>query len=92
MTTYPEWIYYPSHARPPEWVAPFLAVVTAAQPSIDSHAVSSLTSDSVLAYLRPGLHDLGFEVESGKHRDEKIRRPVLFGGSAESVSLTRWTR
>jgi hypothetical protein len=29
--------------------------------------------------LRPHLLPLGFEVEAGKKKDEKIRRPVLFG-------------
>ena len=38
-----------------------------------------LPSDGVLAEVRPGLLNLGFEVESGKHRAEKIVRPVLFG-------------
>jgi hypothetical protein len=79
MTVYPEWIYYPSHIRPPDWVPPFLAAVAAAQASIDSHSVDRLTSDLVLAQLRPGLQALGFEVEAGKQRDQKIRRPVLFG-------------
>jgi len=41
--------------------------------------VDGLTSDKVLAHLRPGLLKLGYEVEGGKHRTEKIRRPVLFG-------------
>jgi hypothetical protein len=79
MSPYPEWIYYPPRARPPEWVTQFLSVVAVAQPTIDSRSVDSLTSDRVLAFLRPGLEGLGYEVESGKHRIEKIRRPVLFG-------------
>lgn len=41
--------------------------------------VDGLTSDKVLAHLRPGLLKLGYEVEGGKHRADKIRRPVLFG-------------
>ena len=62
MTTCPEWIYYPPHVRPPEWVPPFLAAVAAAQSSIDSHSVDSLTSDLVLAQLRPGLKSLGLDL------------------------------
>jgi hypothetical protein len=38
-----------------------------------------LTSDAVLAVLRPGLVALGFEIEAGKKKADKIRRPVLFG-------------
>jgi len=46
---------------------------------IDSSKVDGLTSDSVLAVLRPGLEAIGYEVEAGKRADQKIRRPVLFG-------------
>lgn len=33
----------------------------------------------MLAHLRPGLENLGYQVESGKARANKITRPVLFG-------------
>lgn len=36
-------------------------------------------SNDVLALLRPHLEQLGFRVEQGKGRDEKIDVPVLFG-------------
>jgi hypothetical protein len=78
-TNYPEWFYYPSRTRPPDWVHELLDVVSAARPLIDSATVDGLTSDKVLAHLRPGLLKLGYEVEGGKHRADKIRRPVLFG-------------
>jgi hypothetical protein len=79
MNDYPEWFWYPSRDRPPEWVNPLVAVVAGAREAIDSQTVDGLTSDKVLAALCPGLEALGFEVETGKHRVEKIRRPVLFG-------------
>ena len=37
----------------------------------------------MLAFLRPGLVELGYEVEAGKRKAEKIRRPVLFGERGE---------
>lgn len=37
------------------------------------------TSDTVLARIRPGLESIGFRVEAGKRRNEKISVPVLFG-------------
>ena len=37
------------------------------------------SSDSVLAKLRPHLEVLGFQVESGKTSNSKIRVPVLYG-------------
>jgi hypothetical protein len=75
-TNYPEWFYYPSRTRPPDWVHELLEVAAAARPLIDSATVDGLTSDNVLAHLRP---ELGYEVKGGKHRAERIRRPVLFG-------------
>jgi hypothetical protein len=79
MEAYPEWFYFPSSERPPEWVAAFLGVVTDARTSIDSMTVEHLTSDVVLSFLRPGLEGFGYEVETGKAAAQKIRRPVLFG-------------
>jgi hypothetical protein len=39
----------------------------------------NLSSNGVLEHLRPHLEILGFEVEKGKTRQEKIHVPVLFG-------------
>lgn len=38
-----------------------------------------LASNDMLAMVRPGLESLGFKVETGKGKDEKIPVPVLFG-------------
>ena|SRR5436190_16472519 len=78
-TSYPEWFYHPSRTRPPDWARGLLEVAEATRPLIDSATVDELTSDRVLAHRRPGLLKLGYEVEGGKHRAEKVRRPVLFG-------------
>ena len=40
---------------------------------------NTLSSDGVLTHLRPELEKLGFKVESGKSKGEKIPVPVLFG-------------
>lgn len=46
-----------------------------------------LTSDAVLAALSPGLHELGYTVETGKTAASKVRRPVLFGeGGSPTVT------
>jgi len=42
----------------------------------------SLNSDEALSALRSDLVELGFEVESGKQDDQKIKRPVFFGENA----------
>lgn len=75
---YPSWKYYPPRTRPPDWVAGVVGAFAAAEQRLDSRSVSS-TSDVALAELRPSLVALGFEVEAGKKKAEKIRRPVLFG-------------
>lgn len=42
-----------------------------------------LTSDKVLAILRPDLVELGFRVEASKRAEDKIRRPVFFGENGQ---------
>ena len=38
-----------------------------------------LVSNDMLALLRPLLENIGFHVEQGKKKEEKIDVPVLFG-------------
>ena len=80
--SYPDWFFYPDRSRPPAWAHQLTTVVSAVRSEIDSMKVDGLTSDRVLAHLRPGLEDMGFVVERGKRADEKVRRPVLFGQRA----------
>ena len=46
---------------------------------VSTEAGARLSSDQVLAALKPGLQGIGYAVETGKRRDQKISRPVLFG-------------
>lgn len=78
--TYPNWKYYPLNSEPPEWVLDVVDVVNQQElyiSTVDAH--TGLGSDEVLAFLRPGLERLGFEVEKGKAAKDKVRRTVLFG-------------
>jgi hypothetical protein len=75
---YPLWKFYPPRARPPEWVTKVVQAFEEVADQIDTRQIAS-TSDTALAALRPGLLALGFEVEAGKRKAEKLRRPVLFG-------------
>lgn len=79
MADYPEWFYFPDRERPPSWVPPFIAAIDSARESITSSSVTGLTSDKVLGHLRPGLEALGFRVEAGKAKAQKVTLPVLFG-------------
>ena len=76
---YPNWIYYPTQATPPPWVAEFIAVVQTCRISIESSDVSGLNSNGTLAQLRPGLEELGYKVEKGGKQADRVERPVLFG-------------
>lgn len=54
-----------------------------------------MVSDAVLSVVRPGLEAAGFEVETGKRTDQKIRVPVLFGrnGTVEKAfEADAWNR
>ncbi len=64
----------------------FALVVAAAKEAIRTvGGQPGLSSDDVLKALSRGLTDIGYAVESGKTKDAKITRPVLFGenGSQE---------
>lgn len=76
---FPLWKYYPERDQPPSWVERFVSSVATSKPEIDSLQVDGLTSDRVLGVLRPGLESLGYKVESGKKKSDRIRLPVLFG-------------
>lgn len=79
--TYPSWMYYPSNSSHPEWVRDLTSAVEELAKILDteSEAPTPMRSDAVLAELRPTLEALGYTVETGKNRLEKIRKPVLFG-------------
>lgn len=76
---YPMWKFYPSAIEPPPWVGPVVAAFAAIRPQIDSRLNVGVSSDAALAALRPQLVHQGFEIEVGKKKAGRIRRPVLFG-------------
>src|SRR5205807_226500 len=78
-SNYPVWRYYPLRDRPPEWARVFVGIVAVAETELSSRKNQGLTSDSVLARLRPGLEAAGYRVEGGKTREQRIHLPVLFG-------------
>lgn len=80
---YPSWSYFPRHQRPPEWAYEVVHVTASVEETIHTRVPGKqpdeTSSDAVLRALTPGLVRLGYEVETGKKRGEKVRRPVLFG-------------
>lgn len=85
--SYPSWSYYPRNVRPPQWVNELVAAANSIQDSInstrDSDPEHDRKSDAILLRLRPGMELLGYQVETGKSRAQKISRPVLFGNDGK---------
>jgi hypothetical protein len=79
MPIYPRWTYYPTRDAPPEWVSRVVGAFASVEDLIRSVDVSGLTSDKVLAELRPYLERIGFRIEAGKRTADRITLPVLFG-------------
>lgn len=71
---------FPRTIAPPAFTAELISAFTAVEQTISTTRLEKgLTSDGVLAELRPQLEDLGFEVERSKLTEGKVRRPVFFG-------------
>jgi len=76
---YPSWKFYPSRDPAPAWVAGVVEAFAGAASQIDSRTKTGVSSDAALAAIRPALVDLGFVIEAGKKKADKITRPVLYG-------------
>ena len=72
------WIFFPKSEEPPQLAREVVAVFERAAAEIERR-FDETVSDVVLEIARPGLEKIGFEVESGKTTEQKIRVPVLFG-------------
>ncbi len=80
------YICYPRTEPPPHFVSPVASVFATHECEIGTATLSKgLTSNEVLNVIRSGLVELGFQVEIGKHREEKIHRPVFFGENGAPV-------
>jgi len=71
---------YPRTEPPPAFVDKVVGVFQEHRTDISTEPLAKgLTSDQVLNLLRQDLVQLGFEVEEGKRRAQKIQRPVFYG-------------
>ena len=73
------WFYYPLSDEPTQTVRNIVGVFAAVASDIDSTTHSEQVSNEVLVRVANQLQQLGFQVETGKRREQKIRVPVLFG-------------
>lgn len=77
---------FPRTVAPPTFVEEIVNVFRNHESDISTNALrKGLTSDKVLGHIRSDLKGLGFMVEEGKSRSEKIHRPVLFGENGSPV-------
>ena len=75
---------FPRTQTPPTFIERVIAVFERNSGEISTaRPEKGLTSDEALAVLRSDLVALGFEVEAGKRKTDKIRRPVFFGENAQ---------
>lgn len=73
-------VSFPRTEPPPHFAAAIVDAFTQHHETISTRRLDKgLTSDGVMAVVRPALEALGFDVEKGKRADEKIKRPVFFG-------------
>ncbi len=73
------WYYYPLSDKPPQTVLNIVQIFEGVVSEIDSTSHSQQISDQVLYKIIKPLQQLGFIVETGKLKSQKIRVPVLFG-------------
>jgi hypothetical protein len=77
-----QFISYPRTEPPPEFVYEVVEAFRKREPLISTLDLpKGLTSDQVLAVLRDDLTAVGFEVEAGKEKAQKIGRPVFYGSN-----------
>lgn len=72
------WLYYPRSRKAPPLALQVVEAFRVVSPEIDS-SLHNLPSNGVLALLVSRLEALGFHVEAGKKRGQKVQVPVLFG-------------
>jgi hypothetical protein len=78
------WFFFHQSIEPPALVKPVVSVFESVETQIASPQ-NKLDSNAILSHLRVGLEDLGFQVESGKKKGQKITVPVLFGKNGKPV-------
>ena len=73
------WAYFPQSEATPAIGVTLIELFQSRADDIDSATHDGQHSNEVLAKLSADLANLGFKVERGKRKSEKINVPVLFG-------------
>lgn len=71
---------FPRTEPPPFFILKIIDAFRVCETAISTLTLTKgLTSDEVLTQLRPQLKSLEFEIEAGKHKEDRIERPVFYG-------------
>ncbi len=73
------WAHFPQSDKPPLILNEVVSVFQKHAKDIDSAIHEVQVSDEVLAKVADSLEEIGFEVERGKKKEQKIHIPVLYG-------------
>ena len=76
--------FFPVNKKTPEHLVSVIKVFNEYEDKINSHE-QKLDSNAVLEILRKNLEDVGFRIETGKKKNEKIKIPVLFGENGRII-------
>jgi hypothetical protein len=77
------WQYFPKHSASPEFLRRVVDCFVKSENQILSVKNVGQTSNEVLAKISKDLQAIGFQVETGKTADAKIKIPVLFGANGK---------
>lgn len=84
MQTSIRYISFPRTEPPPSFAASIAHVFKKYELRVGTRNLSKgLTSNEVLGVIRKDLVKIGFEVEAGKQKEDKIERPVFFGENGQ---------
>jgi hypothetical protein len=77
------WQYFPKHSASPDFLWRVVECFIKSENQIHSPDNVGQTSNEVLAKVSKDLQAIGFQVETGKTADAKIKIPVLFGANGK---------
>lgn len=77
------WQHFPKHSPCPEGLQRVTKCFEFVAADISSHKNVGQNSNAVLGKVRDGLINVGFDVESSKTAEGKIKVPVLYGANGK---------
>jgi hypothetical protein len=90
MKTY--WQYFPKYSTAPDFLLDVVMAFKEKADAIETPA-NQFSSDEVLESMADALESIGFQVERGKKKVQKISRPVLYGKNGlieKSFEVDAW--